>query len=78
MTQNTASSCIDSHRPVEQVPRLLLRPSEAAESLGISERALWTLTDDGTIPCVRLGRSVRYDLEVLREWLAKPRSEARP
>ena len=61
----------DSYRLVESVPRLLLRPSEAAESLGISERTLWSLTDDGTIPCVRLGRSVRYDVEVLRAWVAK-------
>ena len=71
MTQHPATHGLDSHQPVEQVPRLLLRPSEAAESLGISERTLWSLTDDGTIPCVRLGRSVRYDVEVLRAWVAK-------
>jgi len=66
---------IDSQRPVEPIPRLLLRPSEAAKCLGMSERSLWSLTDAGTIPCVRLGRSVRYDLDVLREWVSKQRPE---
>ena len=78
MTQHPATHGLDSHQPVEQVPRLLLRPSEAAESLGISERTLWSLTDDGTIPCVRLGRSVRYDIEVLRAWVAKQPGGVQP
>ncbi len=78
MTQQSVPPDLASQRPVELVPRLLLRPSEAAKSLGISERTLWSLTDDGTIPCIRLGRSVRYDLAVLREWVAKQRLEVRP
>lgn len=38
----------------------LLTSRQTAELLAISERTLWTLTRDGTIPAVRLGRSVRY------------------
>ncbi len=38
---------------------LLLRTSEAAKLLQISERKLYYLLKDGTIPCVRFGRSVR-------------------
>lgn len=38
----------------------LLRPREAAEALAISERALWSLTAGKEMPCVRIGRSVRY------------------
>jgi len=49
---------------------LLLRPREAAQALAISERTLWGLTKTGTIPCVRLGRSVRYDVADLREAIA--------
>jgi predicted DNA-binding transcriptional regulator AlpA len=45
--------------PRETVEALLSR-SETARRLGISERLLWTLTARGAIPCVRLGRSVRY------------------
>ena len=49
--------------------RLLLKPNEAAAVLGISPRSLWTLTNDGTIPCLRLGRAVRYDPRDLLTWI---------
>ncbi len=39
----------------------LLRAPEAANLLAISKRKLWELTNCGEIPCVRFGRSVRYD-----------------
>jgi excisionase family DNA binding protein len=45
--------------PRETVEALLNR-NETARRLGISERLLWRLTQRGSIPCVRLGRSVRY------------------
>ena len=38
----------------------LVNAKVAAGMLAISERTLWTLTKDGTIPSIRLGRSVRY------------------
>lgn len=44
---------------------------EAATMLGISERLLWTYTNDGTIPHVRLGTRVLYSVEALRVWLAR-------
>lgn len=51
-------------------PKLLLRPKEAAEALAISERTLFTLTKEGKIPHVPVGeRSIRYDLEDLKEYL---------
>ncbi len=49
--------------------RLLLPPPEAAESLSISERKLWEQTKLGNIPCVRIGRCVRYSPETLRAWI---------
>ena len=36
--------------------RLALRPKEAARALDISERLLWSKTNAGEIPCVRIGR----------------------
>jgi hypothetical protein len=53
----------------ETIPRLALRPSEAARAIGISERSLWTLTESGLIPCLRFGRSVLYSVDVLRDVL---------
>lgn len=51
--------------------RILLRPSEAAEALAISATQLGKLTKDGTVPCVRIGRLVRYDLAALKNWVIR-------
>ena len=48
---------------------ILLRPSDAAEALAISPRKLWELTNCGDIPCIRIGRAVRYDPVDLRNWI---------
>ena len=47
----------------------LLTAREAANLLRISERKLWQLTNCGEVPCVRLGRSVRYDARDLANWI---------
>lgn len=52
------------------IPRLLLRPNEAALALGISSRLLWSRTRDGSIPCIRIGKAVRYDPRALAEMIA--------
>ena len=53
---------------------LLLTAAEAAKALAISPRTLWSLTDSGKIPCVRIGRSVRYDPVDLRAWINSQKS----
>jgi excisionase family DNA binding protein len=53
--------------------RLALRPDEAAEALGISERTLRRLRPK--LPCVREGGAVLYPVEALRRWLEE-RAEA--
>ena len=55
----------------EQTPRLALRPKEAALALGISERLLWSKTNAGDIPHCRVGRTILYPIDLLREWLAQ-------
>ncbi len=52
------------------IPRLLLKPREAAEALAISEKSLYTYTRDGLIPVVTIGRSKRYALADLEAWIA--------
>lgn len=56
--------------------RLLLKPKEAATALAISERTLWQLTKDRAIPCLRVGRAVRYDLSALQAWIEQHRGES--
>jgi excisionase family DNA binding protein len=51
------------------VKALLLTPRQAAIALAISTRKLWTLTNCREVPCVRIGRLVRYDPSDLRKWI---------
>lgn len=51
--------------------RLALRPKDAARALGIGERLLWSLTNRGEVPHLRLGRAVVYPVDQLREWMAR-------
>ena len=53
------------------LPCLALRPREAARALGIGERLLWTLTNRGEVPHVRLGRAIVYPVDLLRAYLAR-------
>ena len=52
--------------------RLALRPKEAAEALGISERTLRAILP--RLSTVRVGNAVLIPIDALREWL---RQEAR-
>jgi len=46
-----------------------LKAREAAVLTRISERVLYSLTSEGEIPCVRIGRAVLYRPESLKKWL---------
>jgi excisionase family DNA binding protein len=52
-------------------PNLSLRPREAAKALGVSERLLWQWTHHGDIPHVRIGRTILYPVDSLRDWLTR-------
>jgi excisionase family DNA binding protein len=47
----------------------LIKAKDAAKLLSLSDRKLWELTNRGVIPCIRIGRSVRYDVVDLRFWI---------
>ena len=49
--------------------RMLLRPTEVAETLGICRTRAYDLINSGAIPSVRLGNSLRVPIEALRAWL---------
>lgn len=55
--------------PNSHPEKLLLTPLEASASLSISPRKLWELTNCGTIKAVRIGRSVRYSDQSLRQFI---------
>ena len=49
--------------------KLLVDSREAARLLSVCEKTLWTLTNRDGLPCVRLGRAVRYSPADLRAWI---------
>ncbi len=56
---------------------LALRPREAAKALGVSERTLWGWTHAGTVPHVRVGRTILYPVDALRDWLRQQSGPAK-
>ena len=51
--------------------RILLRPDEAAEALGISRSKCYALLAAGRLPSVRVGASRRVPLDALQHWIAE-------
>jgi len=49
----------------------LFRSEEAAKYLNISPRHLWTLTQRGEIPRIKMGRIVRYDIDALAQYVSQ-------
>jgi excisionase family DNA binding protein len=59
-------------RSHEAAYRLLFRPQECANSLGVSLRTVMSLVAENAIPYVRLGeRNLRFPVDALRDWLAQ-------
>jgi excisionase family DNA binding protein len=52
------------------VEKLLLRPVEVAECLGIGRSKTYELIGSGVIPSIRIGSSVRVTSDGLRAWIA--------
>ena len=50
--------------------RMLLSPGEVAEVLGIGRSRVYEFLAAGTLPSIRVGRSIRVPVENLREWIA--------
>ena len=51
--------------------KLLFRPSEAAEVLGLSRSTVYALVARGELPAVRVGHSIRVRAADLTAWLRR-------
>jgi excisionase family DNA binding protein len=54
----------------------LLRPAEAAELLSVRPSWIYEAVRNGTLPCLRIGRHIRFTRPMLEEWLAERRAAA--
>ncbi len=57
--------------------RLMLRPTEAAETIGVSRNKAYELIAAGEIPSVKVGGCVRVPVAALQSWIARQLTEAR-
>lgn len=60
--------------PTEIAHPTLVRPKDAAAMLAVSPRTLWSLTASGSLRCLRIGRSLRYDLQDLVRWIEQQKA----
>ena len=51
--------------------RILIKVSDAARMLSVSKSKLYELINEGTVPAIRVGQSLRIPLEWLHKWVAE-------
>ena len=51
--------------------RLLYRPAEVGELIGVSRARAYELIAAKTIPSIRIGSSIRVPADALRAWVAR-------
>jgi excisionase family DNA binding protein len=55
----------------DPVERLLLKPEEAADVLGVSKSMVYELIRRGELACVRVGSSVRVAVAAIEDFIAR-------
>lgn len=51
--------------------RILLKPLEAADMLGIGRSRVYDMLAAGELPSVRIGRSIRIPVAALQKWVER-------
>lgn len=59
--------------PDESAQAPLLRPDEAARLLAVKPSWVYDAVRHHRIPCVRIGRHIRFTRAMLNEWIAEQR-----
>ena len=49
--------------------RILYRPAEVGDAIGVSRARAYELISNGTIPSIRIGSSIRVPVDALRAWI---------
>ena len=63
---------LNGHQP-DTAPRLdapLLKPEQAAELLAVRVSWIYEAVRTNRIPCLRVGRHIRFTRQMLEDWLA--------
>jgi len=49
----------------------LLRPEQAAHLLSVKTSWVYEAVRSGRVPCIRVGRHIRFTRQMLEDWLAQ-------
>ena len=55
--------------------KILMRPKEAAEALGLGLSKCYELLASGQLPSIRVGRSIRVPVAELHDWVRARQEE---
>ena len=66
---------MNRHGATEMGAERLLTAQEAADHLRIGRRHLWTITDKGDLPRIKIGRAVRYRMADLETYVGNCRTK---
>ena len=55
--------------------RLLLRPAEVAEAIGIGRSKVYELLASGDLPSIRVGGAIRVPVTALHAWIGRQLAE---
>ncbi len=55
--------------------KLLYRPSEVGDAIGVGRSKAYELIASGEIPSIRIGGCVRVPVDALRAWIARQVAE---
>ena len=65
---------IESNNNMPQPTTPLVSRKEVAAILGISQRTVWSMTNAGEIPCVRIRKRVLYRFSHIQHYIEKKTS----
>jgi excisionase family DNA binding protein len=57
-------------RPMPRLDEALLRPEQAAELLAVKPSWVYEAVRSGRLPCLRIGRHIRFTRAMLEDWLS--------
>jgi excisionase family DNA binding protein len=71
MSARTPSQVVDGHAPgIATTGAPLLRPEDAARLLSVKTSWIYEAVRTRQLPCVRVGRYIRFTPQLLEKWLA--------
>jgi excisionase family DNA binding protein len=59
----------NTDRHVQHLDAPLLTPAHAAQLLAVKPSWIYEAVRSGTLPCLRIGRHIRFTRPMLEEWL---------